>query len=197
LLGHLLLRRTEEGWCGGVIVETEAYLTGDPACHAFKGPTPRTRAVWNEPGHAYVYLIYGLHFCFNAVCRPAGETEAVLIRAIEPVAGLAQMEARRRAGAFQLTSGPAKLCAAMGIDLNLDNCDLCSNRSPIYIAANSDIAGARQALGPTVTTTRIGLNVARERPLRWYLEASPWVSRRAPGARASAKLRSARTNTPG
>src|SRR3954447_6754955 len=95
LLGHWLIRNTPEGPCGGPIVETEAYLSDDPACHGAPGPTPRNRVMFGPPGHGYVYLIYGYHFCVNAVCRPTGIAEAVLVRAIEPLFGEAWLRRHR------------------------------------------------------------------------------------------------------
>src|SRR5688572_25369245 len=83
LLGHWLIRRTPEGFSGGPIIETEAYITDDPGCHAYVGPTNRNRMMFGDPGHAYVYLIYGFYHCFNTVCRPQGQGEAVLIRGVE------------------------------------------------------------------------------------------------------------------
>src|SRR5437764_2901324 len=126
LLGHFLIRNTAAGCCGGPIVETEAYLSDDPACHGAPGPTPRNRVMFGPPGHGYVYLIYGYHFCVNAVCRPAGVAEAVLVRAIEPMFGEAFMRHQRPVSKLrELTNGPAKLCEALGIDRGLDGIDLC------------------------------------------------------------------------
>src|SRR6185503_12814982 len=137
LLGHWLVRRTEDGLSGGLIVETEAYLADDPACHAFQRETVRNRAMFGPPGHGYVYFIYGNHWCFNAVCRPRGLAEAVLIRAIEPDFGREQMR-RRRIGVkeAQWTNGPGKLCAALDIDRAVDGLDLCDSQSPLYIAGH-------------------------------------------------------------
>src|SRR6266849_8436459 len=130
LLGHWLIRNTPNGPCGGPVVETEAYLCDDPACHGTPGPTPRTRVMFGAPGHGYVYLIYGYHFCVNAVCRPAGVGEAVLVRAIEPLFGEELMRRERPNGkAQELTNGPAKLCQAMNIDRRLDGINLCDPHS--------------------------------------------------------------------
>ena len=162
-----------------MIVETEAYLADDPACHGFRGETARNRAMFGPPGRAYVYFIYGNHWCFNAVCRPAGVAEAVLVRALEPVFGLDPMRSRRPVNQdVQLTNGPAKLCQALGIDRALDGADLCDAASPIFLAKNRARAARCTALGPLVTTTRIGIARAAAEPLRFYLAGSLWVSRR-------------------
>lgn len=179
LLGHWLIRRTPEGICGGPIVETEAYLAGDPACHAFRGVTKRNRVMWGRPGLAYVYLIYGFYYCFNTVCRPEGEAEAVLVRAVEARWGADWMRIHRPAESdTHLTSGPGKLCVAMHIQRELDGADLCDAESPVFIAENPEVKKTRRALGPVITTTRIGINVGAELPLRYYLDKSPFVSRR-------------------
>src|ERR1043165_4586226 len=135
LLGHFLLRRTSEGmWAGGVIVETEAYLANDPACHGYRRETPRNRSMYGPPGHAYVYFIYGNYFCFNAVCAPAGVAEAVLIRAIEPTLGEEWMSANRPVcETRERTSGPAKLCLALDIGREHDGLDVCDVNSGLVI----------------------------------------------------------------
>lgn len=180
LLGHYLLRRTSEGLCGGAIVETEAYVTDDPACHAFVGPTERNRVMWGPPGYAYVYFIYGVYYCFNAVCLPHGRAEAVLIRAIEADFGIETMRRHRPVERdVHLTSGPGKLCVALDIRRPLDGADLCDANSPVFIAQNPQVKAVRRKLGPEVTTTRIGLTQAADWPLRFYLEGSPFVSKRA------------------
>jgi DNA-3-methyladenine glycosylase len=179
LLGHWLVRRTSEGFSGGVIVETEAYVANDPSCHAYRGETRRNRAMFGPPGRAYVYFIYGNHWCFNAVCCPAGTAEAVLLRALEPGFGLGWMQQRRAVSQLkELTNGPAKFCAALGIDRQLDHADLCANDSPIQIAENPARARVVTQLGPVITTTRVGLSQASDWPLRFYLEGSAFVSRR-------------------
>jgi DNA-3-methyladenine glycosylase len=186
LLGHWLIRNTASGPCGGPIVETEAYLVGDPACHGAPGPTARNRVMFGLPGRGYVYLIYGYHFCVNAVCQPAGVAEAVLIRAVEVAWGEEVMRKRRPVEATRdLTNGPAKLCQALDIDRGLDGVDLCDSRSPLFIARNPAAEEFRQKRGPVVTGTRIGLTKAVDLPLRFYLERSPAVSRRNSSARVA------------
>jgi DNA-3-methyladenine glycosylase len=179
LLGHFLLRQTSKGWCGGLIVETEAYLSNDPACHAYTRETARNRAMWGAHGHAYVYLIYGVYHCFNAVCRPQGVAEAVLVRALQPTVGLDWMHSHRPdVNQRSLTNGPGKLCTAMAIDRTLDGSDLCDATSPIVIAANPQQPDFVQQNGPMVTTTRVGIKQAADWPLRYYLDGSGWVSQR-------------------
>ena len=179
MLGHFLIRDTPNGPCGGAIVETEAYLVGDPACHAAPGLTKRNRVMFGHPGHAYVYLIYGFHFCVNAVCRPAGIAEAVLIRAVEVTFGENLMFVHRPAGRVrELTNGPGKLCQAMNITRTLDGVDLCDAKSELFIAENPDVKKFRKEKGPMITTTRIGITKAAELPLRFYLAGSEFVSRR-------------------
>ncbi len=179
LLGHFLVRNTPAGPCGGVIVETEAYLRDDPACHGAPGPTRRNRVMFGEPGRAYVYLIYGFHFCVNTVCCPSGVAEAVLIRAVQADFGREFMLGQRPVSKVeQLTNGPGKLCAAMDIDRKLDGVDLCDAGSALFVGRNPDFEHLRRALGPVVTTTRIGITKAAALPLRFFLEASLYVSRR-------------------
>ena len=178
LLGHWLIRNTPTGPCGGPIVETEAYLIGDPACHGAPGPTARNRVMFGEPGHGYVYLIYGNYFCMNVVCQPPDVAEAVLIRSIEVALGEVSMRRRRQVDAVRdLTNGPGKLCLALDIDRRLDGIDLCDAKSRLFVARNPAVLKFRQERGPMVTTTRIGLTKAAHMPLRFYLEGSPFVSK--------------------
>jgi DNA-3-methyladenine glycosylase len=179
LLGHWLIRKTPDGFCGGPIVETEAYLADDPACHGSRGETPRNRTMFGDAGRSYVYLIYGYHFCFNAVCQSKGIPEAVLIRAIEPAFGEKFMHSQRPvAKTRDLTNGPAKLSSAMNITRALDDVNLCDAQSELFIAKNPELKNFFAERGPGVTTTRIGISKAVEHPLRFYLEKSAFVSRR-------------------
>ena len=180
LLGHFLLRRAPDGsWSGGPIVETEAYLANDPACHGFRRETPRNRSMYGPPGCAYIYFIYGNYFCCNAVCAAPGVAEAVLIRAVAPMFGVEWMRANRVVTKpRELTSGPAKLCLALQIERALDGANLGAADSPLLIARNPDVKKFLREHGPQITTTRIGLSKAAHLPLRFYLEGSEFVSRR-------------------
>jgi DNA-3-methyladenine glycosylase len=179
LLGHLLVRNAPDGVMAAVIVETEAYLVGDPACHGFPGETPRNRSMYGPPGHAYVYFIYGNYWCVNAVCCPKGCAEAILIRAVEPVSGIELMRRRRPVQQqTELTNGPAKLCAAMSIDRTLDSADLCDTSSGLWIARHPTHKKFLLTRSPMITTTRIGITKAADMPLRFYLKASAWISKR-------------------
>jgi len=179
LLGHWLIRNTPDGPCGGAIVETEAYLVGDPACHGAPGPTARNRVMFGKPGHAYVYFIYGNYFCVNVVCKPPGVAEAVLIRAVEAALGEESMLKRRPvAEPRDLTNGPGKLCLAMDIDHRLDGADLCDGHSPLFLARNPAVKAFQKKRWPLVTTIRVGLTKAAHLPLRFYLEGSAFVSKR-------------------
>jgi DNA-3-methyladenine glycosylase len=149
---------------GGVIVETEAYHETEPACHAYVGLTPRTRVLFGPPGRVYVYRSYGIHALLNAVCEPEGVGAAVLIRALEPVRGLAAMRARRGGVAdAELCSGPGKLTQALGITLDENGGSL--TRGPVRIGSR-----AESWLSPRVVTgTRIGITRAAD--LRWRFSA--------------------------
>jgi len=178
LLGHLLLRRCGKIWCGGPIVETEAYLVEDPACHSFRGETARNRVMFGHPGHAYVYFIYGCHFCVNAVCQPSGVAEAVLIRAIEPAIGQDRiLQNRPGSRRSNLTNGPGKLCQALEIGRNHNGLDLTCNDSEIVIASNPDLEAIVKQLGPVASSPRIGVTMAAHLPLRFYLKSSQFVSK--------------------
>jgi DNA-3-methyladenine glycosylase len=179
LLGHWLLRRTPDGFSGGAIVETEAYVENDAACHAAPGLTPRNRVMFGPPGHAYVYFIYGCHYCVNAVCRPAQQAEAILFRAITTEFGHDFMQSHRHVNKPRnLTNGPAKLCQALEIGRELNGADLCDANSPLFVAENPRVEEFRRANGGIITTTRIGITQAAELPLRFYLAESEFVSKK-------------------
>ncbi len=135
--------------------------------------------MWGPPGVAYVYFIYGNHYCVNAVCQPAGVAEAVLIRAVEATIGLPWMQQHRpRKDLHELTNGPGKLCAALAIDRSLDGTDLCQCTSPLFIATDPERSLYLRKMGPLITTRRVGITKAAHLPLRFYLQGSPFVSRR-------------------
>lgn len=189
LLGHWLLRRTPEGLRGGEITETEAYLVGDPACHAYVRETPRNKTMWGEEGRAYVFQIYGAYWCCNAVCGPVGTAEAVLIRAMRPSFGIEEMKQLRPVKADkQLLSGPGKLCQALAIERSLDGADLCEASGPLFIARNPRRDAFCREAGPLVTCTRIGLTRGADLPLRFYLEGDANISRRATEAQIESRV---------
>jgi DNA-3-methyladenine glycosylase len=175
LLGAILECHTPEGVAGGRIVETEAYLgEHDPACHAAVGRTSRTLPLYGPPGTAYVYFIYGMHWCVNAVTREQGLPSAVLIRALEPIDGIELMRRRRRGvrRPEELTNGPARLCSALGI-AGVHN-GLSLQRPPLVVRRGRLVADA-----DVVVTPRIGITKAADWPLRWLVADSPFVSGRA------------------
>ena len=154
---------------GGLIVETEAYEADDPASHAFPGPTARNAAMFGPPLTAYVYRSYGVHWCFNIVTGPPGHGAAVLIRALAPTDGLSAMRARRGLDDVRrLASGPGRLTEALAIDRRLDGLALAD--SPFVL----EPAGQR---APLVIGRRIGITKAADRPWRFGLAGSPFLSR--------------------
>ncbi len=159
---------------GGTIVETESYERDDPACHAYVGLTERTAPLFGPPGRAYVYLSYGIHSLLNAVAEPEGEAAAVLIRALEPTAGLAEMRSRRGARPdTDLCSGPGKLTEALGIGLDANEADL--NADPFLL-----LRPESGWVGEVVAGPRVGITKAVERPWRFSLAGSSFVSRPIP-----------------
>lgn len=172
LLGKALVHHSSGGITAGIIVETEAYLQGDPACHAYRGMTPRNRAMFGPPGRAYIYFTYGMHYCFNVVTAAPGVGEAVLIRALEPLAGIELMRARRgRHNIRELCSGPARLVQAMGIDPGMYGHNL--TERPLLLIRGSDIPEAS-----TAVAARVGITAGAELPLRFYIKDSIYVSKK-------------------
>ncbi len=183
LLGKLLIRKTRHETLAGRIVETEAYLgEGDPASHSARGETPRNAVMFGPPGHAYVYFIYGNHYCLNVSCLPVGVAGGVLFRALEPVAGIAEMAAARDIEIPNLdetrppllkkiSSGPGRMSEALGVTRERDNGkDFTSTRSDLRIVEDD-----YRVRGVTVTP-RIGIVKAAERPLRYFITGNPFVS---------------------
>lgn len=172
LLGAVLERRAREGTARGRIVETEAYLgPHDPACHAAAGLTARTRTLHGAPGTAYVYFIYGMHWCFNAVTREEGHGSAVLVRALEPLSGLKLMRRRRDVERdADLTSGPARLCDALAITGEQDGVRL--DRGSLRILRGTEVPDES-----VVVTPRVGIRKATDWPLRYVVQGNRFVSK--------------------
>ena len=180
LLGKVLALRTRGGVLAGRIVEVEAYLgphheQADPAAHSYRGPTPRNQVIFGPAAHAYVYAIYGRYFCMNITCEKEGQAGCILLRALEPVAGLEQMACNRGLGpggaVRELTSGPSRLCQAMGLTRQAHNgMDLLDPESPFQVRDD----GVR--VEEVLVTRRIGIRHAVELPLRFALPGHPCVS---------------------
>jgi len=165
LLGQRLVVTAGGQRRAGIIVETEAYVgTQDLACHASRGRTPRTEVMFGPPGHAYVYLVYGMHHCFNAVTCPEGEAAAVLVRAVAPEEGLPGR-----------TDGPGRLCRAYGLSRAHDRLDLCGG-SMVSVEVGEGVSRKHTARGPRVGVYYSGAWAAR--PYRFWDARSPWVSGR-------------------
>lgn len=182
LLGKLIVRGAGREARAGRIVECEAYLgLGDLAAHAAAGLTERNSVLWGPPGHAYVYFIYGVHYCLNISCLREGEAGCVLVRALEPVSGLSAMAKARELSPRQLksprdlrqlTSGPGRLCAALGITRPRDNGkDMLLRGSDLRVMED----GFR--VGEIAVTPRIGITKSAEMPLRYLIAENGFVSR--------------------
>jgi len=162
------------GGVGGIVVETEAYGRDDPASHSYRGRTKRNATMFGAAGHLYVYRSYGVHWCANVVCGEPGLGAAVLLRALEPTQGLDEMRARRGIDDITLLcSGPGRLCQALGITGDHDGLPL--DREPLGLYAAPEAATV--FVGP-----RIGITRAQDRPWRYSLKSSPFVSRPRPRA---------------
>ncbi len=170
LLGKIVVRRLGSGIASGRIVETEAYLESDPACHAFRGMTPRNRSLFLEAGHAYVYLCYGTSYLLNVSSEDAGTGAGVLVRALEPLAGIEHMRRARNCRSVRdLARGPGRLTAALQIDRRHDGIDLL-RRGPLWIGSDGTAA---ESIGQSV---RIGLTKGADAPLRYFVAGSGCLS---------------------
>jgi DNA-3-methyladenine glycosylase len=179
LIGKVVVHDLPEGRLSGRIVEAEGYPPGDPAGHHFRGPTPRNRSLFLRHGHVYVYFNYGMHFMLNISSEPAGVGGGVLIRALEPLEGIALMQHNRKSmELLDLTRGPGRLAAALRIERSLDGLDLFS-RGPLWLG---ELVGSKTAHPntpvdvPVATTVRIGITRAADRLFRFYERGSPFVS---------------------
>jgi DNA-3-methyladenine glycosylase len=183
LLGKLIVRREGRRKLAGRIVEVEAYLgAGDLAAHAAAGHTARNAVLWGPPGHAYIYFIYGVHYCLNISCLPEGDAGCVLIRALEPVSGVDDMAKARDLADLDLTSmrdlrklasGPGKLCEALGITLPRDNSkDMLSPKSDLQVVNDGF------SVEEVAVTQRIGITKSAEMPLRYVIAGNAYLSKK-------------------
>jgi len=173
LLGCVLRHESADGPVAVVITEAEAYAgSADPASHAFRGRTPRNAVMFGEPGHAYVYFTYGMHYCVNLICMPAGTAEGVLLRAGRVIEGAALAAARAAPGAppRDLARGPARLCRAMAITRAQDGADACDPASPLRVLARA-VPVPQTAHGP-----RVGVSQGADTPWRFWITGEPTVS---------------------
>ena len=172
LLGAVIERTVEGKVLRAKIVEVEAYDQTDPASHTFRGPSVRNASMFKAAGHAYVYFIYGMHYCLNIVAGSADFGAGVLIRAVEPLEGEAVMVVNRRGRTgIELTNGPSKLCEALAIDRTLDGHDV--SIPPLRVLLSPPLADDQ-----VVITERIGITKAADWPRRFYLRDNPYVSKR-------------------
>lgn len=172
LLGAVIERTVDGGVLRARIVEVEAYDQTDPASHTFRGQSSRNASMFKAAGYAYVYFIYGMHYCLNIVAGPAEFGAGVLIRAVEPLEGEAVMVQNRRGRTgIELTNGPSKLCEALAIDRSLDGHDI--SIPPLRVLLAPPLADEQ-----VVITQRIGITKAVDWPRRFYLRDSPYVSKR-------------------
>lgn len=161
LLGCKLVRKDGNKLFSGIIVETEAYTQDDPACHAYRGKTPRAKTLFGKPGLSYVYFIYGMYHCFNVVTEPEETAGAVLIRALEPI------------NPDTGTNGPGKLCKVLNITKELNEVDMTAVGSILWIEKGIKIPSSE-----IITTTRIGIKQATDYPWRFYVKDNPFVSKK-------------------
>ncbi|TVP68589.1 MAG: DNA-3-methyladenine glycosylase [Leptolyngbya sp. LCM1.Bin17] len=178
LLGCRLMRRWPDGrQLTGIIVETEAYTAGDPACHAYRRETPRNRVMFGPAGYSYVYLIYGMYHCFNVVTDGDRVPSAVLVRAIELDTIPPWLQGYRRERSDRWGAGPGKLCQLLDIDRSLTAAPL-APQSGLWLEHRCPAGQDRFSPGAITQTTRIGLTQGADLPWRWYITASKSVSKR-------------------
>lgn len=171
LLGKYVVRVLPEETLIGKIVEVEAYRHNDPASHAYRGKTKRNEVMFLEGGYLYVYFTYGMHFCANVVTEEEGIGCAVLLRGIEPISGIDNMEKNRGLKGFNLTNGPAKICQAFALGRNENGIDLTG--STVYITEGESIPKKQIAL-----STRIGITNGKDKKWRFFIKNNPWVSKK-------------------